>query len=195
MLAEHVARQGLVTRRPIALFYRAASAHAQGDATFDVIGGLQQAIAEFREFNYLARMPYYLGVLADAFASHGRLEDAHKALDSAFDCAVEQNERWCLPELLRIRSTVLIASSREEEAEAILLESIACAQEIGALSWRLRSATDLAKVWRARSRVDEAYKLLLPVYREFTEGFETHDLVAAAGLLASLERPGSGEAA
>jgi predicted ATPase len=69
------------------------------------------------------------------------------------------------------------------------------AGEIGALSWRLRAAHDLAKLWLARSRTDDARKMLLPVYHEFTEGFATRDLVVAADLLASLARPADGEAA
>jgi predicted ATPase len=66
---------------------------------------------------------------------------------------------------------------------------MAAAMEIGALSWRLRSATDLAKLWRLRSRTDDAHRMLLPIYNEFTEGFATRDLVVAADLLASLVPP------
>jgi hypothetical protein len=36
--------------------------------------------------------------------------------------------------------------------------------------------------------------MLLPVFSEFTEGADTHDLQVAAGLLASLARPRDGEA-
>jgi predicted ATPase len=44
----------------------------------------------------------------------------------------------------------------------------------------------LARFWRGQSRVSQARKLLAPVYRRFTEGFETADLIAAKRLLASL---------
>jgi predicted ATPase/DNA-binding winged helix-turn-helix (wHTH) protein len=195
MLAGHVARHGLVTRGPIASFYRAALAHAQSDATFDTIGGLRRAIGEFRDYNYLARMPYYLGVLTEALVDRGRLEDAETTIRNAFDYAAEQNERWCVPELMRARSNILVASNRLGEAEALLAESIAYAKEIGALSWQLRSAIDLAKLWRSQSRADDAYKVLTSVYSEFTEGFETRDLMIAANLLVSLDHSGSGEAA
>jgi len=139
-------------------------------------------------------MPYYLSVLADALAGSGRLGDAETTIKAAFDCAAAQNERWCVPELLRIRSSILAASERSDEAEALLAQSMASALEIGALSWRLRAANDLARLWRIRSRMDDARRVLLPVYNEFTEGFETRDLVIAADLLASLPCAGSGEA-
>ena len=195
LLAEHVTRQGLITRRPIASFYRAALAYTQGDASSGTIDGLKRAIEEFRDVNYLARMPYYLSVLADAQAKRGLLGDAQTTIQAALDYAAAQNERWCVPEVLRIRASILTAEGRSDDAEAILLESMALAREIGALSWRLRTASDLAKLWRVRSRADDARKMLLPVYNEFTEGFATRDLVIAADVLASLARPGDGEAA
>lgn len=195
LLAEHVTRQGLITRRPIASFYRAALAYTQGDASSGTIDGLKRAIEEFRNVNYLARMPYYLSVLADAHAKRGLLGDAQTTIQAALDCAAAQNERWCVPEVLRIRASILTAEGRSDDAEATLLESMALAREIGALSWRLRAANDLAKLWRVRSRADNARKMLLPIYDEFTEGFATRDLMVAADLLASLARPGDGEAA
>jgi len=71
---------------------------------------------------------------------------------------------------------------------------MALAEAMGALPWRLRAANDLAKLWRALSRADDARQMLLPIYDEFTEGFQTRDLLVAADLLASLARPGVGEA-
>ena len=44
----------------------------------------------------------------------------------------------------------------------------------------------LARFCRGQQRVSQARKLLAPVYRRFTEGFGTADLVAAKSLLASL---------
>lgn len=85
---------------------------------------------------------------------------------------------------MRIRASILTAEGRSDDAEAILLDSMTVAKEIGALSWRLRAANDLAKLWRVRWRADDARKMLLPIYNEFTEGFATRDLVVAADLLA-----------
>jgi predicted ATPase/DNA-binding winged helix-turn-helix (wHTH) protein len=195
MLDEQVMRHGIAIWRPTALFYRAALAYTQGDASSGTIDDLKRAIEEFRNINYLARMPYYLSVLAAALIHCERLGEAETTIRTALDRAHAQNERWCAPELLRIRAAILAASDRPGEAEAALVESMALAREIGALSWRLRAANDLAKLWRDRSRADDARKVLLPVYNEFTEGFATRDLVVAADHLAALARPGDGEAA
>jgi hypothetical protein len=41
----------------------------------------------------------------------------------------------------------------------------------------------LARLWRGQQRVSQARKLA-PVYRRFTEGFRTADLITAKALLA-----------
>ena len=190
LLAEHVARQGLITRRPIASFYRAALMHETGGASSGTIEALEQAIEEFRHVNYLVRIPYYLSVLADALVRGGRLGEAETTIVGALDAARARNEGWCLPEVMRVHASVLNAQGRTGEAEASLMESIELARDIGALSWRLRAATDLAKLWCARSRSDDAREMLLLIYNEFTEGFQTRDLLLAKGLLATLASSG-----
>jgi predicted ATPase len=54
------------------------------------------------------------------------------------------------------------------------------------LSWELRSATSLARLWRDQNRAKAAREILAPVYDRFTEGFETADLKAAKLLLDGL---------
>src|SRR5262245_45615479 len=167
------------------MFYRAALMCARNGLA-DGTEGLERAIAEFRAINHLARMPYYLAVLADAQAKCGRLDDAKATIRRALDLAHANSEGWCLPEVQRVHASVLVAGGEEREAEACLLESIAQARSSSALSWLLRAATDLARLWSACSRAEDARDLLQPVYAEFTEGLDTPDLAAAERLLASL---------
>ena len=188
MLDEHVTRHGLVTRRPIASFYRAALACLQGDRLPEAVDALKGAIEEFRSINCMARMPYYLSVLAEALVQSGRFGEAETAIRSALDTARAQNEAWCLPEVLRIQASIRVARCQTDKAEALLGKSMAVAREISALSWRLRAANALAKLWCARSRADDAREMLLPILSEFTEGFATRDLVIAGDILASLRR-------
>ena len=54
------------------------------------------------------------------------------------------------------------------------------------MSWELRTATSLARMWRDQGRNKEAADLLAPVYNRFTEGFDTADLNAARALLNEL---------
>lgn len=188
LLSEHVARQGLITRRPIADFYRAALAYSQSGPSDGAIDGLERAIEEFKKVNYLARLPYYQSVLADALLHRGRLGEAEATIEAALDFAHAMNEGWCIPEIRRIQAAILIAQGRSDDAEALLLEAIRFARKIGALSWQLRAAVDLATHLRDQARIGEARKMLRGVYDAFREGFATRDLVVAADLLAGLER-------
>jgi predicted ATPase len=82
-----------------------------------------------------------------------------------------------------------VAQGRNRDAEVLLGQSMASARKVGALSWRLRAATDLAGLWCTGSRTDDARRMLSPIVDEFTEGFSTHDLRAAARLLAECRCP------
>jgi predicted ATPase len=56
----------------------------------------------------------------------------------------------------------------------------------GARAWELRTACDLARLMADRGERDRARELLHPVLAQFTEGFDTADLKAAARLLADV---------
>lgn len=195
MLDDQANRHGFDVRRPVAMFYRAALRCAQEDAAADEIEHVERAIEEFHATGHLARLPYYLGVLAELQARQGRLGEAGITIGAALDRANAKNDRWCAPELLRVHAAILSAEGKTDDAQAALLTSMELALETGALSWRLRAASDLARLWRVALRPQDAHNMLLPVFSEFTEGADTRDLQVAADLLASLARPRDGEVA
>ena len=186
MLDEEARRHGFDVRRPVAMFYRAALACKQSDSG---IVDIERAIALFQSTGHFARMPYYLSVQAEFLSAFGRLDEAGTIILSAIDCAKQQNEMWCAPELLRIKASILNLSGQSEGAAAVLAKSMALARETGALSWQLRSATDLARLYMAGSRTDDAFRALSPVVHGFSEGFKTCDLIAATDLLNDLRDP------
>jgi hypothetical protein len=99
---------------------------------------------------------------------------------------------WCRPELLRIEAEAVLKDARcgaDRTAEALFARSLDAAREQGALSWELRTATSLARLWRRQERRPEAHALLASIYARFTEGFETADLVRARSLLDELSAP------
>jgi len=191
LLEEHVMRHGIVARRPLALFYRAALDLVAHGASPDVIDQLRLSVEDFRRTNHLARMPYYLSVLADAQRAAGALDDADTTIRQALDVAHEQNEGWALPEVLRVQAAILLAQGNPQEAEQRLVKSMTKAQMVNALSWRLRAAIDLATLWRHGPKEKSARPMLQAVFEEFTEGFATRDLSTAALLLDTLAAPSS----
>jgi len=186
MLDELVERHGIATWRPIVTFCRGAIAASRHPASPEGIDALRRAVAEFRAVGHMARLPFYIAVLAEALAKQARFQEAEAAIREAVDLAVAQNEKWCAPEILRIQAFIATAQGQHDKAEELLQLSIAVSEDIGALTWQLRASNDLAVLWQAQSRKAEARRMLQSVYDSFSEGFETRDLVVAARLLAGM---------
>jgi predicted ATPase len=72
------------------------------------------------------------------------------------------------------------------DAEMCFVQSLELSRRQGARAWELRSAIDLAALWAGLGRLADARALLLPAFKQFTEGLDTADLVAAERLLTTL---------
>ena len=94
--------------------------------------------------------------------------------------------RFCAPELFRLRGEVLRAQTRTDDAERDFREALAMSRKQACRPLELRAATSLARLLADSARTAEARDLLAPVYGVFTEGFERPDLQAAKALLAEL---------
>jgi predicted ATPase/DNA-binding winged helix-turn-helix (wHTH) protein len=129
-----------------------------------------------------------LAELAAGLGGAGQITEGLGVVDKALARAEQTEAGWYLAELLRTKGELLLLErvpSAVVTAEACFQQALDVARRQGALSWELRSATSLARLWHGQQRVNQARKLLAPVYRRFTEGFETPDLIAAKALLAS----------
>ena len=95
---------------------------------------------------------------------------------------------WCAPEILRAvaENGLRDAPDGMAAAEAIFLRSLEMARAQSALSWELRTATSLARLWRDQGRRQEARGLLSGIYERFDQGLATADLVAARRLVEDL---------
>jgi hypothetical protein len=76
------------------------------------------------------------------------------------------------------------------DAEQHFLQALDWARRQELLSWELRCATSLARLWHQQRRTTQAHKLLAPVYGRFTEGFATADLLTAKALLEAFRQDG-----
>ena len=71
-------------------------------------------------------------------------------------------------------------------ADAHFGRALAVAREQQAMSWELRAAMSMARLWRDQGKQQQACDLLAPIYGWFTEGFDTLDLKEAKALLDAL---------
>jgi predicted ATPase len=131
----------------------------------------------------------FLGQMAHALARAGRATEGLAAVEPAIDRASRFEEGWLLGELLRVKGELSLLQAEEGAtpmAEDCFRQALDSACRQGALSWELRAATSLARLWRDQNRRAEALTLLQPVYDRFTEGFDTADLIEARLLLDGL---------
>jgi predicted ATPase/DNA-binding winged helix-turn-helix (wHTH) protein len=123
--------------------------------------------------------------LCEALLTAGEDTEARAMMDM-IDAEECNTEYWSKPDVLRVKGLLARAAGNDKDAEAQFAQSIDCAQKQGALSWELRSAMDLARLWAARGRGQDAVDLVTQIRGKFREGFETIDLIAAREFLGPL---------
>ena len=130
--------------------------------------------------------PYYTALRARACEIAGQIEESLVLLDDALQLSERTGEHWFAAELHRHKGRLLLRQGQVDAAEGLYRKALSIAREQEAKLWELRAAMSLALLWRDQSRRAEARDLLAPVYRWFTEGFDTPDLKEAKALLDEL---------
>ena len=97
-----------------------------------------------------------------------------------------RNERIYEAEMHRTEGELFRSMGKVAAAEDSFRKGLASARGQSAKLFELRAATSLASLLRDQGKRDEARELLAPVYRWFTEGFDTRDLKEAKALLEEL---------
>ncbi len=188
MLLDHSASHALAVWHAEGHCFKGALFIQRGDV---VIGSqyLRCALDELRKIGFVQRCPAFLGVLAEGLARAGQVAEGLVAIDEALALCERDEGRWCVAELLRIKGELVVSEGGPDAAVAAedhFRQALDWARRQGALSWELRAATSLARLWRDQNRPKAAHEVLAPMYNRFTEGFETTDLKAAKLLLGDL---------
>jgi predicted ATPase len=147
---------------------------------------LRDGLDAYRSTGSLVWMPQYLGILALAYETAGRIEEALAQVGDALRIVDRTGERWFAAELNRYKGHLLLRQGSIAAAEELFCEALRIAQTQGAKLWKLRAAMSLARLRRDQGRCSEAGHLLKSAYGCFTEGFATPDLEAARKLLEEL---------
>jgi adenylate cyclase len=150
---------------------------------------VQQGLTAFQATGGRLRLPYYLALLAEMYGHSQQVEKGLHLVDEAFTDMQQTGERYWEAELHRLKGELLLvhATAPHTAAEASLHQALEIARRQQTKSLELRAATSLARLWQSQGKRQAAHDLLAPVYRWFTEGFETADLQDAKTLLAALE--------
>jgi len=182
---EAAARGGYQVRLAMATILHGWALAAEGSCE-DGVAELEHGLALSRATGAHMDDPYFFALLADARLRAGDLDGASAAVDEGLAEAPTDRSFFFESELHRLAGEVLLRLDRGEEAEARLRTALELAREHGSPSLELRAALSLARRLCAEGQDDEARELTAGPYARFTEGFETHDLVAARELLQQL---------
>jgi predicted ATPase/DNA-binding winged helix-turn-helix (wHTH) protein len=152
------------------------------------IQDLEECIRVFHAAPYEMLTTSFKISLIQGLMAVGRFTDCLALLNDTIH-RVEENGDFCyMPELLRVRGTLLLAMPCPDTdgAEVCFRHALELSRRQGALIWELRATTDLAALLSARGQPDGARTLLKPVVERFAEGTQMAGLVAAERLLAAL---------
>jgi predicted ATPase len=134
-------------------------------------------------------LPRFLPLLGELAACFGEANQVHQGLEVIEEtlarCRVRQ-ERWYLPELIRIKGELMLRETHASSAEACFREALEIAAQQGARFWELRSAISLARFRIGQGRNAEAAETLRKVHGSFSEGFDIADMRTARGLIDQL---------
>jgi predicted ATPase/DNA-binding winged helix-turn-helix (wHTH) protein len=187
-LINRTTKHGLSTYHPVAVGCQGTLSVLRGDARHGV-ELLQTALAALHVGGYDQHRAVFGGILCEGLVKVGRVDLAQATVREMLEWARSYSAISDLPELLRINAEVLMAAEgfSRNEVEESLTRSLSLAREQSALSSELRAASSLARTWLSQGQPEKARGLLAPIYRRFSEGFNTPDLASAATLLQKLE--------
>jgi adenylate cyclase len=147
---------------------------------------MRDVMPAIQERGAICHMSETLSFSAQAQALAERPDEALATLAEALVFVEESEQRHLEPELHRLTAEMHLMMGDEAGAESSLHKAIEVARRQQARSWELRAAMDLARLWRARGKVEQARRMLSAIYAWFTEGFDTRDLREAKALLEGL---------
>jgi predicted ATPase len=149
---------------------------------------VRRGVAGWRATGAALAVPFFCTMLADVADHLGHPEDGLQALAEAHTLMEQHEERWWEAEVCRLRGVLLLkrTGTPQAEAETWLQRALDVARRQAARSLELRAAMNLARLWQQQGKQDEARALLAPIYKWFTEGFDTADLQEAEILLEEL---------
>jgi predicted ATPase len=184
-LVEVATEQGFPSWRAYGTAFRGWAKVKNGEVV-EGISLLRSGSAAYRATGAEGWMPYFSGLLAQAKEFAGQVEEAASLVDEALRIVEKTGERSLEAELNRHKGQLLLRRGHSEAAEELYCKAIGIAKKQEARLWELRAAMSLARLRRDQGRRAEARDLLAPVYRWFTEGFDTADLKEAKALLDQL---------
>ena len=187
-LIEHTERHAIRVWRLWAGCFKGMVIARRGDVEAG-LAILRSELESAGDARFLPRFLFPLGKFAMYLGEAGEVAQGLSIVNEILERCKARDERWYLPELLRIRGGLLLKEAQHQSAEAAeqcFDEALQLARQQGALFWELRSTLSLARLRVEQERPADAVRILVPVCEAFTEGAGVADLREAQALVERL---------
>jgi predicted ATPase/DNA-binding winged helix-turn-helix (wHTH) protein len=176
--------------------------HSMCNVEAQSLCAFSKSLDEVDARGYRAHHSMLEGQYALALARAGRTEEGIETVERTLARCDETGEAWYSGELLRIKGELLTMRATEgssderssfDDAERCFSAALVDAVTQGSLTFQLRAAISLSRLWQAQGRADEIVPLLRPICAQFSQGLDFSDFLAAQDLLASINRSETGD--
>ncbi len=132
-------------------------------------------------------VPQTLLLEAEILGNAAQYQRAYALLDAAQALIEPLDQRFYEAELHRVRGAIILSESPNSPAGTGNLDrAIEVAQQQNSRFLELRACVSKARLWRDRGLPDKAREIVTPIYRSFSEGLTTVDLIEARDLVEEL---------
>jgi predicted ATPase len=129
-------------------------AMAEGGEAEAGVARLRAGLEAFKSLGAEVRLPFYMGLLAEACGRAGRLGEALANISNGFAFQSKNGEVWAAADLHRVQGDLLLGNRDDEQARVSYQRSLEIARQGGVLMFERRAAARLAglEAQNARSR-------------------------------------------
>jgi predicted ATPase/DNA-binding winged helix-turn-helix (wHTH) protein len=154
----------------------------------DGVRSLQESLKKLHAVHYELLTTEFNISLVQGLAAVGRFDEGITLIDETVRRVNINGDTTYMPELLRVKGGLLLSIPQPniDDAEMNFMRSLELSRRQCTRSWELRAAIDLAALFATQGQSEHGRALLEPVFKQFSEGFNTMDLRAAERLLNSL---------
>jgi predicted ATPase/class 3 adenylate cyclase len=143
-----------------------------------------QAMDAFQSMGTILNRTAWLVLYSEACTAKQKIAWGLAAAEESIDLGEKTGELWIQAEAYRLRGELLARQSEYyAEAESCFLRAGDIARRQAARSLELRAATSLFRLSEKWGDRDRAHRTLKEVYKGFSEGFTTPDVIKARTLL------------
>ncbi len=153
--------------------------------TMDGMRHLQESLEKLRVLRYEMLVTDFVSELAVSLAKQNDRADALALVDESIAAQLAAKRPLHLPALFLTKGLVFLSGELPGNAsgQECLEYAMALAGQQSALSFELRAGLELARLWIDLGQIQRAHDLIGPIYRRFTEGLATPDLILATQML------------